>query len=192
MEDMMKDYILTVMARDRVGIVRDVSTALDGLGGNISHVSQTVLRGYFTLIVSVHMPDDRTQLEIRQAVERTGDVGEFEVNVRPFEESPASPESRPSERFTLTLQGNDHPGIIARVTTLLADKGINIDDFYAYVKDNRFVMLAQILIPSDMDTESVRNALEEIGGEYSTLVHLQHENIFKATSEISPVLDLQR
>ena len=187
----MKDYIVTVMARDRVGIVRDVSTALDGLGGNISHVSQTVMRGYFTLIVSVHMPDDRTQLEIRQAVERTGDVGEFEVNVRPFEEAAAQTPSQ-CERFTLTIQGNDRPGIIARVTNYLADEGINIDDFYAYIKDSRFVMLAQVLIPAEMDTESVQTSLEQMGEEYQTIVHLQHENIFKATSEISPVLDLQR
>jgi glycine cleavage system transcriptional repressor len=191
MEGRMKDYIVTVMARDRVGIVRDVSTALDGLGGNISHVSQTVMRGYFTLIVSVHMPDDRTQLEIRQAVERTGDVGEFEVNVRPFEEAAAQTPSQ-CERFTLTIQGNDRPGIIARVTNYLADEGINIDDFYAYIKDSRFVMLAQVLIPAEMDTESVQTSLEQMGEEYQTIVHLQHENIFKATSEISPVLDLQR
>src|SRR6516165_3170719 len=98
----MKEYIVTVMALDRVGIVRDVSSALSAIGGNITHVSQTVMRGYFTLIVSVEMPDDRTQLEIRQAVERNGDVGELEVNVRPFVE-PSKSKARSTERFMLSL-----------------------------------------------------------------------------------------
>lgn len=185
----MKDYILTVMARDRVGIVKDVSTALAGLGGNLSHVSQTVMRGYFTLIVSVGVPDERTELEIRQAVERRGDVGELVVNVRPFVEANIS-EACPSERFTLTLQGSDQRGIISNVTTYLADKSINIDDFYAYSVDDRFVMLVQVSIPMGIDVEQVRSGLEQLGRESDINVHLQHENIFRATSEVGPILDL--
>lgn len=187
----MKDYILTVMARDRVGIVRDVTSALYELDGNLTHVSQTVMRGYFTLIISVQMPDDRTLLEIRQAAERKGDVGEFEVNVRPYEPPPAS-HLKESERYTLTLVGKDRKGIISRSTGYLADRDINIDDFYAYVLDGRFVMLVQVSIPEGVDADAVRSDLEELGREYELNVHLQHENIFRATNEIRPVADLQR
>jgi glycine cleavage system transcriptional repressor len=182
----MKEYIVTVMARDRVGIVRDLSTALAEIGGNLTHVSQTVMRGYFTLIVSAQMPDDRSELEIRQAVERKGEVGELVVNVRPFVESPAS-EATPSERFNLTLTGEDRAGIISRVTAYMADRDINIDDFYAYVLDGRFVMLAQVSIPSGVNVEQVQTGLEQLGREFDLVVYLQHENIFRATSEISPV-----
>ncbi len=182
----MKEYIVTVMARDRVGIIRDTSTALAGLGGNVTHVSQTVMRGYFTLIMSVQMPDERTELEMRQAVERRGEVGELVVNVRPFIEVPAS-ESCPCERFVLTLRGSDRKGIISLATTYLAERGINIDDFFAYVLDGRFVMLVQVSIPIGLDVEQVQSGLEQLGEEYDLNVHLQHENIFKATSEIGMV-----
>lgn len=187
----MKDYILTVMAQDRVGIVRDVASALAGLDGNITHVSQTVMCGYFTLIISVQVPDERSLLEIRQAVERKGDVGEFEVNVRPYEPVPPSM-MRKSERFTLTVVGKDHKGLIARATTYLADRDINIDDFYAYVKDERFVMLVQVSIPEGANVEAVQSELEELGREFDLTIHLQHENIFRATNEVRPVVDLQR
>ena len=93
----MKDHIVTVVARDRVGIVRDVSSAVTDLGGNITHLSQTVLRGYFTLIISVEMPDERPPLEIRQAIEQNGGAGEIQVSVRPYVESPPeSDAARPS------------------------------------------------------------------------------------------------
>jgi len=184
----MKEYIVTVMALDRVGIVRDVSSALSGIGGNITHMNQTVMRGYFTLIVSVEMPEERTQLEIRQAVERNGDVGEFEVNVRPFVE-PHPSVLRPSERFVLSLRGNDKHGIIASVTSFLADTGINIDDFYAYIVDKRFIMLVQVSIPIETNLNNVQSGLEQLGKEFELTVHLQHENIFRATSEVRPMME---
>ena len=187
----MKDYIITVMAQDRVGIVRDVSSALTLLDGNITHVSQTVMRGYFTLIISVEMPDSRTQLEIRQAVERNGGVGEFEVNVRPFT-PPTVCETCRSSRFTLTMQGMDTKGIISLTTAYLAECGVNVDDFYAYLIDNRPLILAQVSIPEGVDVEEVQSGLEQVGEEFGLTVHLQHENIFRATNEIHPILDLQR
>ncbi len=187
----MRDYILTVMAQDRVGIVRDVAAALSELDGNITNVSQTVMCGYFTLMLSVAVPDDRSILEIRQAVERRGDVGEFEVNVRPYEPAPPSMIDR-AERFTLTIVGKDRKGLIARATSHLADRRINIDDFYAYVKQDRFVMLVQVSIPEGVNVEAVRSELEQLEQEFGLTIHLQHENIFRATNEIRPVVDLQR
>lgn len=187
----MKEYIVTVMARDRVGIVRDASSALAGIGGNITHLSQTVMRGYFTLILSVEMPDDRTQLEIRQAVERKGEVGELEVNVRPFADGPSS-EASGRERFTLSMRGADSPGIIAGMTTYLAENGINIEDVYAYIREGKALILAQVSVPEDLDIEEVQTGLEEALSGFDVVAHLQHENIFRATTEIQSVLRLQR
>ncbi|MCL5105735.1 MAG: hypothetical protein M1133_16705 [Armatimonadetes bacterium] len=186
----MKDYILTVMASDRVGIVGDVSSALTGLEGNITHLSQTVLRGYFTLIISVEMPDERTQLEIRQAVERKGQVGELEVNVRPYVQASES-EVVPSERFTLSMRGRDQKGIIARVTGHLAGRGVNVDDFYCYVHEGVLLMLAQVSVPKSIDVEELQADLEQVGRDFGIIIHFQHQDIFRATSEVRPVLDLQ-
>lgn len=187
----MKDYIITVMAPDRVGIVRDVSTALTSVGGNITHLSQTVLRNYFTLIISAEMPDERTHAEIRQAIERNGDVGELEVIVRPYKEMPCS---QPSECqcFTLSMQGTDQKGIIARTTTYLADCGINVDDFYSYVYEEKLLMLAQVSVPDTVDIEVVQDGLRRVGGDYDLIVHFQHIDIFRATGDVRSVLDIQR
>jgi len=185
----MKDYIVTVMAQDRTGIVRDVSSAITGLDGNITHLSQTVLRGYFTLIISAQMPDERTQLEIRQGIERNGGVGELEVSVRPFiEHSPDSASA--AERFTLSMQGRDQKGIIARTTAHLADRGINVDDFYSYVLDDTLLMLAQVSVPVGSNIEEIRSGLEQVGAEFGLVVHFQHENIFRATNDVRPVVEI--
>ena len=50
-------FVLTVMSDDHPGIVAAVSDAVESLGGNIDSCSQTVLGGYFTLIMIVSVPE---------------------------------------------------------------------------------------------------------------------------------------
>lgn len=78
--------------------------------------------------------------------------------------------------------------IIGRVTTYLSERTINIDDFYAYAHDGRFVMLVQVSIPDDVDVEEVQSELEQLGIEFGLTVHLQHADIFRATSDIKPIM----
>ncbi len=187
----MTDYIVTVMAQDRVGIVRDISSALAKLCGNITHLSQTVVRGYFTLIISVEMPEGLTSSQIKMAVENNADIDEFEVNVRRYFQNTQS-EHFLSEKYTLSMQGKDRPGIIAKTTSHLAERGVNILDFYSVVHNGNLLMLAQVSVPSSVDIETLRSELEAVGSEFGLIVHLMHENLFRATSEVRPVMRLRR
>ncbi|MFQ3549064.1 MAG: ACT domain-containing protein [Armatimonadota bacterium] len=183
----MKEYIVTVMAPDRTGIVHDISGALCSLDGNITHLSQTVLRGYFTLIISAEFPDDKSQLEIRQALERNGEVGEFEVNVRPYIPN-VQRKSNNTQLFVLSMQGDDRKGIIASTTQCLSEHNINVEDLYSYVVDGKLLVLAQVSVPDNIDIELVRLELENIGKQFNLIVHFMHENIFKATSEVKQLV----
>ena len=184
----MTEYIVTVMARDRAGIVRDVSAGLAELQGNITHANQTVLRGYFTLILSVQFPDDSTPLMIRQSVERHGSVGEFEVNVRLYEQNP--PVVGKGAPFTLTLRTHQLPGMLLKATTYLAQRGVNIEDFNAYSTDTEFLVTGLVTIPEDVDIEHIKTEIEALGQEFGFSVHLMHQNIFTATSQVLPVTEL--
>ncbi len=43
--------ILTVIGRDRVGIIAGISSELANVNVNIMDISQTILQGYFTMIM---------------------------------------------------------------------------------------------------------------------------------------------
>ena len=169
-----------------------MSIALAGLGGNITHLSETVVRGYFTLIISAEMPDTCTESEVRSCVGACGDPGELEIGVKAYREQECSDAACPAEKFTLTMRGADQPGIIARTTSYLAGNGININDFYCYVHEGILLMLAEVSIPAGIDVEAVQVGLEGVGCEFGLLIHLQHENIFRATSDVRPVVDMTR
>ena len=52
-------FVVSVMSRDRVGIVRDITRALAQWQGNVEQVSQTVVMNYFTFILIAAFPKAR-------------------------------------------------------------------------------------------------------------------------------------
>jgi len=181
---MARDYVLTVMSLDRVGIVAGMTDAILGLGGNIDAISQTVMRGHFTIIVTVHFDHDVPKEALRDAVAESGAEGELEVSVKDRRVLEPKPLVADGDRFVLTIMGPDRKGIIKRITSYLASRNVNIDDLYAYVEGDRFVLIGELLIPGSVDIEDVKMDIEGILGKMEMSVTLQHENIFIATNQV--------
>ena len=55
--------IMTVTGADRTGIIAQVTTALAELTVNIVDVSQTLMSGYFTMILRVELLDSETSIQ---------------------------------------------------------------------------------------------------------------------------------
>ena len=66
--------IMTVTGADSTGIIASVTTALAELNVNIVDVSQTLMSGYFTMILRVEF--DENEVSIQQLQERMNTVGE--------------------------------------------------------------------------------------------------------------------
>ena len=178
-------YVLSIMADDHPGIVAAVTSAVDRLRGNIDSCSQTVLKGYFTLIVLASFPVALDPSELAEAVRgpeaaRTG----FQVMARPFARALAGRAKAGVERFVVTAFGQDRPGIVLRFSQYLAGKDINIIDLYGDRTGEEFVLISQVEIPQRYDIGMLQADLEEMGNELGFTVRLQHENIFVATNEL--------
>jgi len=181
---MAKDYVLSVMARDQVGIVAALTGAIAELGGNIDAMSQTVMQGYFTIIVTVHFDQDMDAAALVAAVKRKGARGELEVSVQERAVLEPEPPVKDAERFILTISGLDRKGIMHRVTSYLASRNVNIEDLYAYVEGTQFLLVAQLQIPPGLEVERLQMDVGSLwpGGEMK--VSLQHENVFLATGQV--------
>jgi glycine cleavage system transcriptional repressor len=166
-----------------VGIIASIARAVAAVGGTVDEVSQTVMRGYFTIILAARFAGAVTAEEVRAAIEREGQSLRLTVNVRdgaPDDPRPAAD----ADLYVLTVQGEDHPGLIAQIATYLAAQGINIEDFYARAASGRFTMVFQIRVVEGWDANQVRLDLEAIGSETGLRAHLQHVDIFRVTSEV--------
>ncbi len=182
---MKSNYVITVTSLDRVGIIAAVSEAVSRLEGSIDALSQTVMSGYFTLILTVHFEERIDTDALKRGVKSRGKPGELDVIIR--KRGPdinAKPEGAGTEKFILTLTGTDKKGVVRRVSSYLAGQNINIEDLYARVDDGRFLMIAELQVPATGLIAQMQSELGDLWRDENMSVSLQHENIFLATNQV--------
>ena len=75
--------IVTVVGKDRVGIIAGVCGILAEHSVNVLEISQTVMQGYFTMMMAVEMPEDAVPLgELCQVMEEAGKKMEVSIRVQ--------------------------------------------------------------------------------------------------------------
>ena len=182
----MHTYILTVAAADRVGIVHSVTGTIRDHRGNILELSQTVMRGYFTIILDAVFAEAKDPRKLEAAIEERGKRFDLSVVVIEQKVRPETPVPD-GGRFILTVLGADHPGNIHGIAGCLAAHGVNIVDLHARVDGARFSLIMEAFLPPDLSPATVRAELERFGRDLGLEAYVQHENIFLATSEPGPV-----
>ena len=157
-------YVLNVMSDDHPGIVAAVSNAVESLGGNIDSCSQTVLGGYFTLIMIVSVPEAIEPERLAERVRAAESSGSpYQVLVRPALPERAQQPRRAADRFVISAFGQDQPGIVRRFSQYLAGKDINIVDLYGDRRGDDFVLIGQVEVPPRWDIRMMQADLEEMG-----------------------------
>ena len=65
--------IVTVVGKDRVGIIAEVCVQLASYNVNVLDISQTIMQGYFTMMMAVDVSGCQLPLaELAQQMERKG------------------------------------------------------------------------------------------------------------------------
>ena len=90
-----------------------------------------------------------------------------------------------SHRAIITVLGADKPGIIAGVTTKLAELNINILDITQTTMQDLFTMIMLVdFEKAEISFHEVVEKLEQRGKELNVQVKMQHENIFQTMHRI--------
>jgi ACT domain-containing protein len=75
--------IVTVVGKDRVGIIAGVSSAMAELNINILDISQTIMNNYFTMIMMVDISDTSADIsKIRKKLDITGEKFNVTINLQ--------------------------------------------------------------------------------------------------------------
>jgi glycine cleavage system transcriptional repressor len=182
---MARSVVLSVLSEDRVGIIANVTRAILGMKGNIGAISETVMEGHFTIILTVEFDDDMALDAIKENVEKIGQPGELHASVLSTDSQEANASAAPKgDQFVITILGKDQPGIINRITAYLASRNINIVDLSAYAEEDQFIVIGQVILPPEQDSAQVQIDLETLWPDGSIEARLQHSNIFAATNEV--------
>jgi predicted amino acid-binding ACT domain protein len=177
-------YVISIMARDRVGIVADVSKNISELGGNITDIRQRVLCGYFTMILLISFPAGTTQAAILTKLAE-GPESDLDIQVKPVLENVSLPTNNyPENTYVLTVTGSDQIGFVAYVSKFCKENQINILDLSTTSKADQYIMILFIDLTKAEDIDLIRVRLNQFSMKTGFRVSLQHYNIFRAVNEI--------
>ena len=119
---MKHSLVMTVIGKDRPGLVESLSATVEQHGGNWQESRMVQLAGEFAGLLHVHVPGARTG-DLEKAL---GALEGLSVTVA---RAPARrPAPAPTHALELEVEGQDHPGIVRRVAAALAARDVNIEE----------------------------------------------------------------
>jgi glycine cleavage system regulatory protein len=163
---MQSALVMTVIAKDRTGLVESLARLIADYGGNWLDSRMCRLGGEFAGILRVNVPKDKERA-LAQALYTLHSEG-LNVVIRPDESVPFTGQTRGA---SLTLMGHDRPGIIRQMSAVLANQNINVEEletecFSAPMSGEMiFKAAARLQIPQSCVIANLRKELEEIGSE---------------------------
>lgn len=184
----MHRFIISVLGKDRPGIIAAVTKVLFENDFNIEDVSQTILQNQFSGIFITTGPDDVTPEGLSDAL--AGDTSELSLHfhVRELGADDITWTTSNCEPFVITTRGPDRKGLVANVTSLLASHNVNVTQLQAAFRGgddpDKNIMIYEVDIPMDTDRKKLRQALKDKGTELNLQINIQHKNIFEAINRI--------
>ena len=192
MNDNHNRYVISVLIADRPGILRDITSTVTDLGANIDGIRQTVVAGYFTVMLTATLPATISATNVQQRMLKPFPAGDASITVVPYDFKRVTPAST-GERYMVTLTGDDHTGILEAVTAFFAERKINIEDWnveFSGAGVTHVTHVGQISVPDLLDIKQVQIEFRHLAQKLQLKAGIQHEYIFRAISEVGPIRSL--
>lgn len=158
--------VMTVIGRDRPGLVETVARLVTEHGGNWLESRMSRLGGQFAGILRVHVPEAR-QLDLVRALDALKAQG-LTVVVHPDAEGIPQPAAR---LMLMELVGQDQPGIVRQISRALAAHQVNVEELHTECAsapmsgEVLFKARAKLLVPPGCQLGVLRQDLEKIAAD---------------------------
>jgi len=172
--------VISVMAQDRPGIVAEVTEGISSLGGNLADLRESVLCGWFTMILVTDFPARVTPKQVNKTLT---DATAAQISVA-LHEGPLEETGTMENTYVLTVAGKNRVGLVAQVSRFCCDRGVNIIDLASHVESDQYIMMLQLDLSNVRSIETFQKELYDLGEKSGLSLVLQHNDIFRATNEI--------
>jgi len=165
---MPNEYVLTMTAANRAGILSAVTRAMSELGGDLRELSQTVVRGYFTMIFSAEFPDNLGEDVIRAHVEDTCRPFEIVVGLKsPAADGLPVPTADSTVVHTLRIGGDNRQGVLQKISSAISVHNADIVGMHAIrTRQNAgFEMVMKVAVPRDFDITRLAQSIADLACE---------------------------
>jgi len=169
---MLKNIVLTLTGRDKIGIVGNVTSVIVKRNGNVESSRMTRLGGEFAMLMLITLPDKEFKnldLDFQQ-LRADG----YQVTLLQTEDD--SKKYAGWLPYEIEVTGADQEGIIYDISNHLAAQGINIENMDTSSTPAPmsgtplFMMKGIVLVPPKLTFHVWSDALEEIGDKLNVSV----------------------
>ena len=182
---MSRQMIISVMSKDRTGIVADITGAIYELGGDLADLNQSTLGGYLTMILFATFDGDITPAMLMERIDAIDSSTTLDVVAREIKKSPDPALSElPQKTYIMTTQGLNRKGLVYGVSSFCFEHDINILDLATTIKGDIYTMVLQLDLSRVESIVEVRDALANYAQDQGLQIVLQHHDLFKVTNEI--------
>lgn len=147
-------FIITAVGPDSPGMAHALAQRLFDAGCNLEDTTMTRLSGQFAMIIAVAPPDDLSLDELESRLAPLRDSHGLTIDIV----AATAAQAAEKPRHILTAYGPETSGLLARVTQVLAERGVNVTDVQTRIASAgmAYVMLLELELPMGLRA----NALE--------------------------------
>lgn len=158
---------ISAIGSDRPGIVAGVTGVLVDRGCNLEDTSMSILRGHFAMMLVVATPPGLSVASLEEALAGTANDFGLVVVVRPLSDAVGLPSG--GTPCTVSVHGADRPGIVHRVTSLLAELAVNVVDLSTRVIGEEahpvYAMFLDVTVPDEVGPAGLAARLAALADE---------------------------
>lgn len=161
---MQRSLVMTLVGRDRPGLVETVAGVVEEHSGNWEESRMVQLGGQFAGLLRIQAPAERAA-----ALDRAlRGIEGVSVLVAEAGSEPDPPDTRPLQ---LEVVGQDHRGIVRALAAALAACGVNVEELESTVTDapmsgeELFRARARLTAPAALTVDELRSRLESVAAD---------------------------
>lgn len=185
---MKKQMIISILSKDRPGIIAGITGAIYELEGDVADLNQSILCNYLTMILSVSFDAQVTREDVLAAISHVQTDSRFEVSIKEVDDGEYNPCSKGAqpETYILTVQGPNKIGIVHGVSKLCYEHNINVLDLATTLQDDQYTMALQLdLQDCTVSLGTLQETIDTFGRDNQLHLTMQHNDIFQVTNEIT-------
>ena len=164
----MNHFALTIVGRDRPGIVSQVTEILFNLGCNLADSSCSILGGQFAMILILGHPEFTDRASFGEAFKPLEDA-DLTVALRVLKPGGEIRPQIDGDTCMISVYGSDKPGIVYRVAKVLGERQVNITDLNTKLVGSEsrpvYVLVIEATLPPGVEEADVNGWLASVRDE---------------------------
>jgi glycine cleavage system transcriptional repressor len=169
-------FAVTIIGKDRPGIVADAAEILYRLGCNVEDSSCTMLGGDFAMILIVSHKKPFAKVRLSDEFRPLQEMG-LSALIRALPDDEVCYLPPQGELCLVSVYGSDRPGIVYRVTRELADQRINITDLNTRLIGSKeepvYVLMLEAALPKGLTVLDAEGLLEKLKKELNVEISVR-------------------